>query len=196
MNNLHLRKWEQSECIIPPPVLTDIVKEYSVEPWCEEYAQWLLCVASPFNIAAALGMLGRFWRPKDGKVQEALEEAMAGASPGHRAKEWWSSLPQEARRQVVDAALMRVDDLMDSLPCLGGQIDKFALEFILHRDNLESVLFLMNGTPEADALRGALRDLDHEASPLYAAWAPALKDDDRLCAVAAEPGAWWPNGAE
>jgi len=169
-----------------------------VEPWCQnDIDHLLLRCAPPFDIAAAVGLLGRFWRPKDGETQKAVDDAVAGNTPGYRAKEWWSSLPQEVKQQVIDAALMRVDDLMDDLSCLHkGWVDAYTLDFLYRRDNLESVLFLTNGTPEADVLRGALRDLDHEVSPLYAAWAPELKNDDRLRAAAAEPGAWWPNGAK
>jgi len=179
-----------------PDVLCDIINEYSIEPWCGRNAEWLARIASPFSIAASVGMLGRFWRPREGEVQEAVEKAVAGTSPGYVAKEWWNSLPQETKRQVVDTAFMRVDDLLDELPCLGEKLDAQALHFLWNRDTIESVRFLLNGTPEAETLREALRGLDREAAPLYAAWAPELKDDDHLCAVASEPGAWWPKGVE
>jgi hypothetical protein len=193
-----IRNWKPVECTVPAPVLTDIVGEHTVEQWCQnDMSHLLLRCASPFETAAAVGLLGRFWRPKDGETQKAVDAAVAGKTPGCRAKEWWNSLPQEAKQQIVQAALMRVDDLVDDLPCLRkGWVDAYALDFLYRRDNLESVLFLLNGTPEADALRGALRDLDDEAAHLYVAWAPELKDDDRLCAVATEPGAWWPKGAK
>ena len=193
-----IRNWKPVECTVPAPVLTDIIGGHTVEPWCQEdMSHLLLRCAPPFDIAAAVGLLGRFWRPKDGKVQEAVNDAVAGNTPGHRAKEWWNSLPQEAKKQIVHAAFMRVDDLLDDLSHLRrGWVDPCTLDFLYRRDNIESVLFLLSGTTEAGALREALRELDHKAAPLYAAWAPELEDDDRLCAVAAEPGAWWPKGAE
>jgi hypothetical protein len=170
-------------------VMTEILGEYCLR----EGIRCPSVVDSVFEAAAAVGLIGRFWRPKDGEMQNAV--AVAGRPPDHRAREWWCHLPEQDRREVFDEACERVDDLAKGLSIIQKtrQWNWFARQLLLNRHELESVLFVMDCAPGARTLREALRDIDREAASLYAAWAPELRDDERFCAVSVEPGSWWPG---
>jgi hypothetical protein len=173
-------------------VLTKIMGGHSAPLWCESRARLLSGFdATPFEVAAAVGLIGRFWRPKDGEMRD-----VAGTTPGHRAREWWAHLPDQDRREVFDEACEWIDDLARGLSIIQKtkQWNWFARQLLLDRHDLESVLFVMGRAPGAHTLREALRDIDKRAAPLFASWGGSLRDDPVLCALAAESGAWWPGG--
>jgi hypothetical protein len=175
-------------------VLTNILGAHSISSWCESRARFLSGFGTPFGVAAAVGLIGRVWRPKDGEMRNAVTEAWT--TPGHRAREWWVSLPEQERRDVFDEACEWVEDLVEGLSIIeqDRQWDWFTRQLLLNRHDLESVLFVMNGAPGANTLREALRDIDRRAAPLFAAWESYLRADPMVCELAAESGAWWPSG--
>lgn len=170
-------------------------------------AAWLLeefhtLAQAPSCVArvAAVGMVGRLWRPeRPGRL--SLESLLELPLPGPAGRAWMQNLPQELREDILAEAVATASLLAASLSSLedailGDAADarERARAWIQERDRLESVRFVFGGQDAPAALQRALGGLDHQAALHHSLWSlmPAWENDPQLREVSArDVEAWW-----
>ncbi len=166
------------------------------EPWLTEAVSDLLVADTPFERAAAIGLLSRLWAPPTER------EADGATPPLAQIRSWLQAVPPAQLEALETAAIDRswaVAARLESLPTLDEVLGaKAAQSIILQRDELQSVRRVLRIAGLGDRLIRALAGLDKLAAEHQSALANLLPpveggpEEDRWHALAwQEPDAWW-----
>lgn len=187
---------------IPAPDIASFLGQAVAQQWLVELAMGMAQSPSPFQRAAAAGVLARLWSSPDktGRLRTREWLSAGHADPTAAAVRWVQDLGHERRELIESSALRELDALERSLD---GLID-IALEdpdaanaigrsWLHRRDDLQSVLFLLRRADAGGALARAVVKLDEHAARHQELWRLfELHADERLRAISwQEPDAWW-----
>lgn len=170
--------------------------------WIQAEATFLESSPSYMDRIAAVGLAVRLWTPTGSNAHVAAQRLLTGTpSPTDRAAAWARTLPQETLEEIERAALCEANGLVEDANTLVRTLLRHPLMFrdavrqlVRRRDDLESILTVLELGGGGGVLRAALFDTDEEVTEhaLVFAATEAFDDDLRLCAVAwNEPSAWW-----
>lgn len=197
----HIEHWRPPAPVaIRAPPMTEILGTSPCQPWL--FAEAKLLARSPASLsrAAAAGLAARLWIPAKQARAAENERLTVGEGPGTRAIQWFRSVAEEERRAVESAALSEAEALADTLPSLQTEVARDAVsarllvhDWLVRRDDLESVAVLWGADRAASAVGQALVSLDALAATHHSMFSAFdFSDDERLADVSwQEPDSWW-----
>jgi hypothetical protein len=151
--------------------------------------------------ASAAGLLGRLWEPTEDPEGARTEIREGKPSPTQRVKDWALNLSPLAAEELAAQALDESNALYERLERLEAAITEdpkraalAATAFILARDRLESLAFVVRSSGVPSTVPAALAQLDREVTARASMFAflPPLELPAYLRAVAwQEPLNWW-----
>jgi len=180
-----------------------LVGNNKMETWLEmEVNEWL-SINIPYGDCVAAGLLARLWRPCRGMAGEELRRIYEQETPRGRAVAWFKSAnpDQETVRKIVDHAVTLQILLRDE--CIeishAAELDRskasrYAIRWLLERDHLESLHFLLSNIGMKEQLEDALKLLDSENSKSMSETCMRLGKLDNVHLLAVfcfEPDNWW-----
>jgi hypothetical protein len=183
---------------LPALDVDSVLGGVSTEPWLRAQAEALAAMQGHPRVAAA-GMLGRFWRPPRATPRDVLAEVAAmEAGPLGRADAWLKALSPAQRDGVESDAIQAALGLDVALGTVEAQLDdpegpRLGLEWLLHRDDLESTARQLERLGMGVGLRETLHRLDQAAAARHSMWAGVLLPEHPREEVWARDSSspWW-----
>jgi hypothetical protein len=180
-----------------------ILSGWHCPDWLRETAKALAASENLVDRAASLGLIGRLWEP-DGATERGELTGRPGDDPNARLLHISGSLSVDAVRCLEERACTQATSLLEELGEIealgklgkGGDEDWLLAtrELAYHRDDLESVFFVLLQCHAGQALSKAVGRADDAISSCWSSLptAGSFAQDGRLAQVAAlEPDAWW-----
>lgn len=180
-----------------------------IETWGAAMPGWLSVaysklqeIGTPLSQVAAAGLVARLWTPPaGGDWKAALGLSLSGQGPAARVHDWARSLDAQVLDRVELLAIYQADALRSELEELSHAIAadpvgamEDARDWVIRRDDLESICQMLRAGGQARDLGQALSSLDRDAEAHHTIWSALERplETERLSAVAwQEPEHWW-----